>query len=186
MHARRTSMQRGASCRTRVLPVRTIDLLVRAGAVHEASGRGFACRALAMSGKWLVGISAEPGGLDQLVDRHRTRVVDVAELLIVPGQPKGVRYALALSASEGAAGGEQSTNATVSPRAPAQRTRRPTGRPFRASRRPSARTAGSPAPARPRTHAPSPDRAASTGRPRPAAPSPSPIAGRRPRRARRS
>ena len=101
-------MQRGASCRTRVLPVRTIDLLVRAGAVHEASGRGFACRALAMSGKWLVGISAEPGGLDQLIDRRRTRVVDVAELLIVPGQPKGVRYALALSASEGAAGGEQS------------------------------------------------------------------------------
>jgi predicted amidohydrolase YtcJ len=58
-----------------------LDYLIRAGAVHSMTGETYRC--VGLRGPEIVAVSAEPGGLDDLVGAG-TAVVDAGDLTVVP------------------------------------------------------------------------------------------------------
>ena len=58
-----------------------LDYLIKAGAVHSMTGETY--RSVGLRGPEIVAVSAEPGGLDDLVGLD-TAVVDAGDLTVVP------------------------------------------------------------------------------------------------------
>ena len=92
----------------RVLPVRPAEIVVRAGAIRDPTDHRLPCRAVAIWGRWIVGASPSPHGLDDLIGRT-TCVVDLTDLrLAADGSDRRARRCRA-PASDGAADDELPT-----------------------------------------------------------------------------